>query len=102
MFNKCYKLKEIKGINKFKISKVNNMSTIFQECNEIEHLDLSNFDTTNVTDMGRIFCNGNNLKKLNLLNFSINNNCNVENILNFESNKCKLITNNNILKNLYY
>ena len=51
MFNECKKLKEIKGINKFNTNKVNNMKAMFQLCNEIEYLDLSNFDTSNVTDM---------------------------------------------------
>ena len=39
MFNHCYKLKEIKGINKFNTSKVNNMGGMFQYCSEIEYLD---------------------------------------------------------------
>ena len=45
MFNKCYKLKEIKGINKFNTNQVTNMTAIFNECNELENLDLSNFNT---------------------------------------------------------
>ena len=55
MFNRCHKLKEIKGINKFITNKVTNMNAMFQECNELEYLDLSNFDTSNVTDMGWMF-----------------------------------------------
>ena len=51
MFNKCTKLKEIKGINKFITNKVNNMKAMFQLCSEIEYLDLSNFNTENVTDI---------------------------------------------------
>ena len=103
MFNKCHKLKEIKGINKFNTSKVNNMRTMFQECKEIEYLDLSNFDTSNVTDMGWMFCNCNNLKSLNLLKFELKNNCNTQNMFAFNSkDACKFITNNNNLKQLYY
>ena len=94
MFNKCYKLKGIKVINKFNTSKVNNMRYMFQECKEIEILDLSNFDTTDVTDMRRMLYNCNKLKKLYLLNFSISNNCNVEGVFDFERKRCKLITNN--------
>ena len=52
MFNQCNKLKKIKGINKFNTSKVNNMKAMFQSFNEIEYLDLSNFDTKIVTDLG--------------------------------------------------
>ena len=45
MFTNCYKLKEIKGINKFNINNVTNMSTMFQACYELIYLDLSNFNT---------------------------------------------------------
>ena len=65
MFNKCKKLKEIKGINKFNTNKVNNMRAMFQECSEIEYLDLSNFDTSNVTDMSWMFNKCKLLKKIN-------------------------------------
>ena len=44
MFNKCYNLKEIKGINKFNTSKVTDMSSMFKECEELKYLDLSNFE----------------------------------------------------------
>ena len=102
MFNRCHKLKEIKGINKFITSKVTNMSTMFQECNEIEYLDLSNFDTSNVTDMGWMFFGCNKLDDLNLLNFSVKNNCNIQNMFKFNSKKkCRFITNNDILQNIY-
>ena len=50
MFNKCHKLKEIKGINKFNTDKVTNMRAMFCECNKLENLNL-NFDTSNVNDM---------------------------------------------------
>ena len=68
MFSKCYKLKEIKGINNFNTYTVTNMKAMFQECNEIEYLDLSNFNTSNVTDLSYIFFNCNKLKYLNLQN----------------------------------
>ena len=45
MFNKCHKLKEIKGINKFITNKVKNMKAMFGKCYELEYLDLSNFDS---------------------------------------------------------
>ena len=31
------------------------MREMFNECNELEYLDLSNFNTSNVIDMGYIF-----------------------------------------------
>ena len=100
IFNKCNKLKEIKGINHFITNKVTNMRSMFQECKELEYLDLSNFNTSNVTDMGWMFNNCNKLKYLNLLNFSIN--CNTENMLRKVPKKnCQFITNNKDLLNLY-
>ena len=76
------------------------MTTMFQACNELEYLDLSNFNTENVTDMSWMFCDCNKLKYLNLLNFSIN--CETKNMLRFKSkNICKFITNNKDLKKLY-
>ena len=36
MFNKCKKLKEIKGMNKFYINKVIDMQAMFQSCKELE------------------------------------------------------------------
>ena len=47
MFNKCNKLKEIKGINKFNTINVITMRGMFQECNELEYLILSKFNPLN-------------------------------------------------------
>ena len=55
MFNECYKLKEIKGVNKFITEKVIDMTAMFQWCFQMEMLDLSNFDTSNVTSMQNMF-----------------------------------------------
>ena len=49
LFKGCYKLKEIQGINKFNTSKVWNIRKIFEDCEELEILDLSNFNTSNVS-----------------------------------------------------
>ena len=46
MFNECNKLKEIKGLNNLNTSNVTTMRGMFQLCNELEYLDLSNFDTS--------------------------------------------------------
>ena len=43
MFNQCFKLKEIKGINNLNANKVTNMNSMFYQCKELEYLDLSNF-----------------------------------------------------------
>ena len=54
MFNKCYKLKEIKGLNKFITNNETDIKAMFQCCYELEYLDLSNFDTLNVNDMNNV------------------------------------------------
>ena len=103
MFNKCNKLKEIKGINKINTNKVTNMRAMFQECNKLEFLDLSNFNTTNVADMGWMFFNSCNLKYLNISNFTYKVNCSIKNIfIKINHDKCKLITNNEIFIKLYH
>ena len=37
---------------------------MFQECDELEYLDLSNFDTSNVTNMSYMFNECNKLKQI--------------------------------------
>ena len=68
MFNKCHKLKEIKGINNFNTFNVTNMKAMFNECNELEYLDLSNFDTSSVTDMEAMFNECHKLKEIKGIN----------------------------------
>ena len=44
------------------------MRAVFQECQELENLDLSNFDTKNVCDMGLMFNNCCKLKQIKGIN----------------------------------
>ena len=62
------KLKEINGLDKLITSNLIEMEGMFQDCEEIESLDLSNFDTSNVTNMAFLFNNCNNLKEIKGLN----------------------------------
>ena len=55
MFNRCNRLTEIKGIEKFITNKVITMISMFQDCHELNYLNISNFDTSNVEDMSRLF-----------------------------------------------
>ena len=64
MFNKCYNLKEIKGLNNFRTSNVKSMAAMFQYCQKIENLDLFTFNTANVTDMSFMFNECNKLKEI--------------------------------------
>ena len=68
MFNNCSKLKEIKGINYFNTTNVDNMKCMFQGCQEIRYLDLSNFDTRNVTNMECMFKKCYKLKEIKGIN----------------------------------
>ena len=77
------------------------MRTMFQQCNELISLDLSNFNTSKVTDMGWMFFNCNKLEYLNILNFNIKDNCNTKNIINNIKNNCNIKANNNTLRRLY-
>ena len=64
MFNKCHKLKQIKGIHNFNTSKVIKMNSMFRFCKELEYLDLSKFNTSNVTNMGYMFNECHKLKQI--------------------------------------
>ena len=68
MFNGCKKLKEIKGINQFNANNVIYMDFMFNECNELEYLDLSNFNTSNVVNMKKMFCRCQKLKEIKGIN----------------------------------
>ena len=62
--NECNKLKEIKGINSLNTNQVTNMNSMFQDCHEIEYLDLSNFNISKVNDMGWMFNGCHKLKEI--------------------------------------
>ena len=100
MFNKCKKLKEIKGLNTFITKNVKDMARMFNECSELENLVLTSFETPNVINFSSMFNKCNNLKYLNLLNFEINGT--TKNMFGFENkNTCNFITNNEELLRLY-
>ena len=71
MFNRCFKLKKIKGINNYNTENVTNMEAIFRECNEIKILDLTNFNTTNVSDMTLMFNKCYKLKEIKGIKYLI-------------------------------
>ena len=99
MFKGCHKLKKIKGMNGLNPSKVVNMTKMFNECYELEYLDLTNFNTSNVTDMSWMFFGCNKLKYLNVSNFIINGE--TKNMLSFNKKECKFIANDKKLIQLY-
>ena len=54
MFYKCYKLKEIKGIYNFRISDMSGLTKIFDECNDLECIDISKFNSFNSQLLSKI------------------------------------------------
>ena len=63
MFNECYNIKEIKGIETFNTINVTDMSVMFKGCKELKSLQL-NFDTMNVNNMEFMFTECNKLKEI--------------------------------------
>ena len=61
-------MKEIKGLNKLNTSKVTDMNGMFNECNVLENIDLSNFNTDNVTNMSFMFNKCHKLKEIKGIN----------------------------------
>lgn len=64
---------EINGLSFLDTSNVTNMTNMFNGCNSLINLDLSNFDTSNVTTMPYMFSRCNNLINLKFGNFSTSN-----------------------------
>ena len=64
MFDECSKLKKIKGLDKFNTINVTKMKGTFQNCSELENLDLSNFNTSKVIDMSFMFNGCSKLKEI--------------------------------------
>lgn len=58
MFDKCYALTSL-DLSGFNTAKVTSMSRMFEECRSLKSLDLSSFNTSNVTNMHWMFylCN---------------------------------------------
>ena len=78
MFHNCNRLKKIKGLNKLNTSKIILMNAMFQDCHELEYLDLSNFNTSNVNEMGGMFSRCYKLKEIKGINkFNTNKVCNM-------------------------
>ena len=66
MFSYCYKLATILGLDKLDTSNIINMSGMFQSCNSLTSLNLSNWVISNVTNMSSMFTYCNSLTSLDL------------------------------------
>ena len=78
MFENCENLTTL-DVSNFNTVNVTNMSYMFNYCSSLKNLDVSNFDTSKVTDMNTMFKSCNNLTTLDLSNF---NTINVTNMYN--------------------
>lgn len=74
MFDGCYHLVEIKGIENFDVSSCVNISKMFNNCNDIQKLNLSSWEiSTSLTTMNEMFYSCRNLKELDLKGFNTTN-----------------------------
>ena len=80
MFYKCYSLKSLSDISKWKTNNVNNMSGMFYGCRSLESLsDISKWNTSNVTNMESMFRLCSSLKSLpDISNWNTTNVTNME------------------------
>ena len=72
MFAYCYKLESIKLGKNFKTSKVTSMYQMFQDCNALTSLDVSNWDVSKVKDMSYMFYNCKLLTSLDVSKWNTN------------------------------
>ena len=68
MFDNCRRLTSL-DVSSFDTSNVTNMSGMFRECGSLTSLDVSNFDTSNVTNMNSMFRYCGSLTSLDVTNF---------------------------------
>ena len=69
MFNDCNGLTSL-DLSNFNTSNVTNMRNMFNDCTNLTSLDVSNFNTSKVTDISLMFRNCTNLTSLDVSNFN--------------------------------
>lgn len=70
MFEDCRNLESL-DLSGFNTSNVTNMSSMFNNCSALTNLDVSGFDTSKVTNMSAMFWGCDNLKLLDLRGFDM-------------------------------
>jgi surface protein len=73
MFDCCFNLASIIGIEDWDTSNVTTMGLMFNYCHKLTSLDLSAWNTSNVTEMYCMFMNCSNLTTVDLSNFDMTN-----------------------------
>ena len=81
MFNGCNSLASL-DVSNFNTSNVTNMRNMFFNCINLTSLDVSNFNTSNVTSMEGMFFNCNKLTLLDVSNFNTSNVTSMVNMFN--------------------
>ena len=77
MFNDCNKLTSL-DLSNFDTSNVTNMTSMFNNCRALTSLDVSNFNTSKVTDMSSMFMSCRALTSLDVSNFNTSKVTNME------------------------
>lgn len=72
MFDNCCNIEEL-DLSHFNTENVIDMSHMFYKCSKLLSLDVSSFNTVRVTDMGYLFAGCESLKVLDLSNFNTEN-----------------------------
>ena len=72
-FNGIKQLTSIEFTPLFNTERVNEMNFMFQNCESLTSIDVSNLNTKNVINMEYMFSGCSSLKSLNLLNFNVEN-----------------------------
>ena len=67
-FKNCQNLKEINGLNNLETNNVLSMFEMFNDCINLETLDVGNFDTRRVCDFKNMFRDCKSLKEIKGLN----------------------------------
>ena len=93
IFNDCNELTNI-NLSNFNTENVNNMTDIFGECYSLTNINLYNLNTQNVTDMSFMFCDCSSLTNIDLSNFNTNN----ITVMRYMFAKCSSLTNIDLSK----
>ena len=104
IFNNCYSLENIIGIESFRFQHANSMTNMFANCYSLKNLNLSNWTVSNTTSLASAFTNCYSLTSLNVSSWDVSN-CTtlasmfsgcislttVGNISNWDTSKCTTI-----------
>ena len=82
MFNNCNSLNYL-DVSGFDTSNVTDMNNMFYNCNSLTYLDVSKFNTSNVTNMSSMFYNCNSLTSLDVSKFNTSNVTNMSDIFHY-------------------